>query len=190
MLQVKPDRPAKGVHLWTSQSFFVLLSILAKNGHLCTGSSTTTSPPARPATKPWMCIWRGLPRAGSNYAIRPRRRRAGGKMCRQRLAPRALEPRQCVVGPYHQHRVPVDQKIGRTPGELALTHYASLAASRPHAHDSGSVWLATPMAHLVHQFGGLRNFTGAEHCVDHQATNVKLTHVCSIRRRINKRDRE
>src|SRR5215475_7628640 len=33
--------------------------------------------------------------------------------------PRALEPRQCVVGPHHQHRVPVDQKIGHAPGELA-----------------------------------------------------------------------
>jgi hypothetical protein len=32
-------------------------------------------------------------------------------------APRALEPRQCVVGPHHRHGVPVDQKIGRAPGQ-------------------------------------------------------------------------
>ena len=33
-------------------------------------------------------------------------------------APRALEPRQRLVRPHHQHAVPVDPKIGAVSGEL------------------------------------------------------------------------
>src|SRR5215831_906460 len=53
-------------------------------------------------------------------------------------APRALEPRQCVVGPHHQHRVPVDQKIGGAPGELASPRLAGKLLTPEKRTPSGS----------------------------------------------------
>jgi len=68
----------------------------------------------------------------------------------QRGAPRALEPRQCVVGPHHQHRVPVDQKIGSAPGELVPgLHRTSHVHEKRDGRGAAGTWQEKIVLHKI-----------------------------------------